>query len=180
MAMRGNPPGVELGHPVASDPRREQAKALYLQGTNKSEIARRLNVDRRTIHRWADADKWDALKTSLPQPERPKVVTFERPRGEPAAPIKERVKVAPGDYDSLEGLLSAIDDAIALARTELSCPTIPQNFGAATNGLVKLIELRLKVCPLDNAELLQLLQSRYHSPRELVRALREQGFGKVG
>jgi len=162
---------------------KEQAKALYIQGVAIAEIARRGIAARRTIQRWMDADRaagndWEALRSSLPQPEpppRPKVVNFDRPRSEPTArPVPV---IASGDYATAEGLLAAIDEAIVMARVELAAPTVPQNFGAAISGLCKLIDQRLKVAPLDDEALCDMLLARYKTPTELIKRLRASGWG---
>lgn len=172
---------------MPSDGKKEQAKALFIQGVSISEIERRGVASRRTIQRWMDADRkagndWEALRSSLPQPEppqRPKVVTFERPRGD-AAPVRDRPMptIVAGDYATAEGLLAAIDEAIIQARLEIAAPAIPQNFGAAINGLCKLIDQRLKLAPLDDEALLGLLLARYKTPRELIARLKEAGWGR--
>lgn len=176
-----------------AEDKREQAKALFIKGVAIAEIARRGIASRRTIQRWMDADRkagndWEALRSSLPEPEppqRPKVVTFERPRGGgEAAPVRvggafpegNRPSLTPSDYGTVEGLLVVLDEAIAMARVEVMAPAIPQNFGAAINGLCKLIEQRQKIAPLDDEALLGLLLTRYKSPKALVEALKGAGW----
>lgn len=159
---------------AADDGKREQAKALYLQDVAIAEIARRLDMSRKQVQRWKAADEWDAHK--LPPPARPKVVTFERPRGGDPAPVRDRPSLAPGEYGTVEGLLAVLDEAIVQARVELASPTVPQNFGAAINGLVKLIEARQKLAPVEDAELIAQLLTRGVTPRELLAKLREAGW----
>jgi hypothetical protein len=170
------------GRGMAED-KREQAKALFIQGVAIAEIERRGVASRRTIQRWMDADRkagkaWEALLSSLPQPEpaqRPKVVSFDRPRGE-AAPVRDRPSLSPSDYGTLDGLLLVLDEAIVQARLELAHPTVAQNFGAAINGLVKLIEARQKLAPVEDTALIELLLQRGVTPRELLAKLREAGW----
>jgi len=164
--------------------KQEQAKALFIQGVAIAEIARRIGMSRKQVQRWKTAaaesgNDWEALRSSLPQPEpppRPKVVSFDRPRSEPT-PRPVPVIVA-GDYATADGLLAAIDEAIVMARVELAAPTVPQNFGAAISGLCKLIDQRLKLAPLDDEALLGLLLARYKTPRELIARLKEAGWGR--
>ncbi|MBE7384407.1 MAG: DUF1804 family protein [Leptolyngbya sp. SIO1E4] len=164
--------------------KREQAKALLIKGITISEIARRLDVARRTVQRWIAAakeagDDWEALRDGLPQPERPKVVTFERPRdrhsGEkPRTPTA----IAAGEYDTLAGQLRAIDEMLDIARREAGNPTSVQSYGAALNGFCRLLEQRNKLRPVGDEEYLAELLTRYRTPHELVARLKEAGWGR--
>ncbi|MBD1918871.1 MULTISPECIES: hypothetical protein [Cyanophyceae] len=168
---------------MPSDGKKEQAKALFIQGVAIAEIERRGIASRRTIQRWMTADRqagndWEALLSSLPQPEppqRPKVVSFDRPRGE-AAPVRDRPSLSFTDCSTIEGTLVVIDEAIVQARVELMSPTIPQNFGAAITGLCKLIDQRQKLAPVEDTALIGLLLQRGVTPRELLAKLREAGW----
>lgn len=171
--------------------KQEQAKALFIQGVAIAEIARRIGMSRKQVQRWKTAaaeagNDWEALRSSLPQPEppqRPKVVSFDRPRSETAParvggafPEGNRPSLTPSDYGTLDGLLLVLDEAIVQARVEIAAPQIPQNFGAAINGLCKLIDQRLKLAPIEDTALIELLLQRGVTPRELLAKLREAGW----
>lgn len=151
---------------------KEQAKAWYLQGIAIAEIARRLNMSRKQVGRWKKDDDWDALK--IPKPDRPlKIVSFDHPRDPQPQPTAKAK--APGNYDTLEGQLEAIDHMLAAAKTS-AYSSIPQEFAAAINGFCRLLELRNKLQPLDNEELIREVIKRYRTPRKAAQAFREAGW----
>ena len=47
----------------APDPRIEQAKAMYLQGTKLVEIASQLNLPEGTVRRWKSTHRWDSERS---------------------------------------------------------------------------------------------------------------------
>ena len=64
-----------------------------------------------------------------------------------------------------------------LAATKTSAySSISQEFAAAINGFCRLLELRNKLQPLDNEELIREVVKRYRTPREAAKALREAGW----
>ncbi|MEO0533262.1 MAG: phage terminase small subunit-related protein [Cyanobacteria bacterium P01_A01_bin.123] len=158
--------------------KREQAKALYMQGISISDIAQQIGMSRKQVGRWKAADHWETLRNSLPKPEPIKVVSFDRPRQPKAAPRAPQRTIEPGEYDTLDSLLKLVDSAIDECRGEISTHVFPGSFAAGVNGLTKLIELRLKLKPIDDEALLALVLERYRNPRELAKGLREMGWGQ--
>ena len=161
--------------------KQEQAKALIIKGETISGTAQRLDIARRTVQRWmaaakAQGDDWEALRDGLPQ-ERPKIVTFERPRDRNSGE-KLRIPVAAGDYDTLAGQLRAVDEMLDIARREAGNPTSVQSYGAALNGFCRLLEQRNKLQPVGEEEYLEALLKRYRTPHELLKRLKEAGWGR--
>lgn len=156
--------------------KREQAKALFLQGVAIAEIARRIDMSRKQVQRWKNDGDWEALRDSLPQsepPPRPNIVSFDRPRDDSRVAEKLRTPPrAPADMD----LLEVVDGAIATIAAALTCADGLNGLGSAAGGLVNLIKLRREMTD-DEAFLAEVLK-RYRSPRELVARLKEAGWGK--
>lgn len=156
---------------MADDARREQAKALFMQGVTISDIARQLDVARRTVQRWKDEGNWETLKASItpPRAERPKIIDLHAPRPEPAPRPRRQ---PPGEMD----LLQTVEFAIADASTVLSSASEMNNaqgFGSAAGALVRLIELRLKLQPLTAKDLAEAAIRMGLRPNEFMQELRD-------
>lgn len=153
--------------------KREQAKALFLQGVAIAEIARRIGMSRKQVGRWKTDDGWESLRSSLPQPDRPlKIVSFDRPR-DPQPVEHSQVKLSRTNYNTLDGQLAVIDELLDFARTEAASPTSPQTYGAALNAFSKLLAYRNQLKPIDNEELVREVARRYKTPVAAAKALRE-------
>lgn len=165
--------------------KKEQARILYVQGQTLAAIAERLTMSRRQIGRWKKDDQgtdddWDLLKAKLnstePGPTGLNIVSFDRPRKKP--PASDACKaIVMGEYGSVEEQLRAIDEMLGHCRAAARSSEVPNTFGSAVNGFVKLIELRNSLLPLDNKALIRELLKRYRTPREATKALREAGWG---
>lgn len=155
--------------------KREQAKAMFLQGTAIAEIARRIGMSRKQVQRWKADGDWESLRNSLPQsepPPRPKIVSFDRPRESATADRPLTPPKPPADMD----LVEIVDGAIATIAAALTCADGLNGLGSAAGGLVQLIKMRRELTD-DEAFLAEVLK-RYRSPRELVARLKEAGWGK--
>ena len=147
--------------------KKEQAKALYMQGLAISEIERQGIASRRTIQRWMSADAeagedWEALRSSLPKPEPIKVVSFDRPRQQRnSGQIPSTPPTPPENMD----LLAVVDGAIATIAAALGASSDLRGLGGAAGGLVNLIKLRREMG--DDEKLIDEVLKRYRTPAEL-------------
>ena len=156
---------------------KEQAKALYMQRLPDGKIAKQVGVTRQTIINWKKAGEWEKLRDSVDLgPQKPKLVSFESQRRHHRD--RPNLTFEPGQYDTLEGQIRAIDELLDNARREAANPASPQTYGAAVSGFCKLIDQRRSLKPVSNEELLQIVLGRFRSPAELVGELRKLGWGK--
>ena len=93
----------------APDPRIEQAKVMYLQGTKLVEIASQLNLPEGTVRRWKSTHRWDNANVRIKKSERSR----KRKRGaQPgnknssgnrggAAPENNKKAVTTGEFETL-------------------------------------------------------------------------------
>ena len=163
--------------------KKQQAKALYMQGLAISEIERQGIASRRAIQRWMSADakageSWEALRDSLPKPEPIKVVSFERPRQQRnSGQIPSIPPTPPENMD----LLAVVDGAIATIAAALAASSDLRGLGGAAGGLVNLIKLRREMG--DDAALAAEILKRYKTPselREFFVQLKEAEWGGKG
>lgn len=161
--------------------RKEQAKALFMLGTSISEIARQLDMSRRQVQRWKEDGNWEALKASItpPKPAPAKIIDLHAPRPERPEPMpRPRRQLREGEeLDLLQTVELAIADGAALITT-CSDMNDTKGFGGVAGGLCRLIELRLKLKPVEEAALIEQLLERGLSPRELVARLKEAGWSR--
>ncbi len=83
----------------------EQARALYIQRRNVTDIARALEITRATVYRWIDQFGWDRLRTEGS----PREVTEQRltalvAKGSKTAEEREEIELLTGILERLEKL----------------------------------------------------------------------------
>ena len=154
-----------------------QARTLYAQGITVTDIAKRLELARPTITRYKALDRgtdndWDKLKADLKgKAPKPKLISFERPRGE----NKTSPKAGRGQ-PSDRSLPEKIDDAIdAVIELLLNADNL-QGVGGAASGMVSLVHLKLELESEEHA--LQTVMEKFKTPRELAAKLRELGWAR--
>lgn len=170
--------------------KRSEAKKAYLGSTKSfAQVAADLGLSDRTLIRWSNADpdgRWPELREKLHQgikaEQSPKVVEFapRTPefRSEPT-PQPRRRRRDGEEIDLLEVVESAIASGSALIETA-SDTNDTKGFGGVAGGLCRLIELRLKLKPVEETALIEQLLERGLTPRELVKRLREAGWVSQG
>ena len=147
--------------------RKDQSKALFLNGETIQAIADRFNISRRTVERWADAGNWREEKEQqsnvvpLAKPKQPKLVTHP--------PIRAPLRRSDSGIDDLE----VIEGAIAELSASLPVAEDKSKGGIAT-ALGRLVELRQKMQPKTAAELAQQVIDLGISPAEFVAELKEK------
>ena len=163
---------------ATNDSKREQAKALFMQGVSIGDIALQIGMSRKQVGRWKTADRWEALRDSLPKPEPIKVVSFDRTRQQRnSGQIPSTPPTPPENMD----LLAVVDGAIATIAAALGASSDLRGLGGAAGGLVNLIKLRREIG--DDAALAAEILKRYKTPselREFFVQLKEAEWGGKG
>lgn len=160
-----------------SQDKKKQAEALFMQGVSISDIARKLDVARRTIQRWKDEGGWEAIKSTLPTT--PKVI--------PIASKPKPVNNDPPPHRNPPSLRTKADskDSIAIAeeviqdlQTELvgvgDTPLSGRNRAALANCLKVWVEYRDKLQPKTAADLAEMAIALGISPVEFMNELKRQ------
>ena len=170
-----------------SSDKKKQARKLYCQGMTLAAIAERIGVTYRTISAWKkeafdSGDDWKKIRADVkgidPAP-KPKLVSFERPRGEKAKPSPAAAVASEyGDLGTMEGQLRLIDEAIAIAMKEAKRPDSPQTYASSLSSVPKLLAERRAIRPMDKRELVLELAKMYRNPAELFQDLMTLGFGE--
>lgn len=156
-----------------SQAKKEIAKAKFITGETIAAIADAIGVSRRTIERWADEGDWRSLRSAATE-QPPNVVTLKPKSPESRAastqfthpPIARRI--SQGDLDDIE----IIENAIATLSGALAGEVPPQSLGAIAGGIVKLIELRLKLQPKTAANVAQMVLDLKLNRQEFMSELR--------
>jgi transposase-like protein len=146
--------------------RKDQSKALFLNGETIQAIADRFGISRRTVERWADAGNWREEKE-----QQSNVVPLAKPKPKPTTthpPIRAPLRRSEGMDD-----LEVIEGAIAELSASLTDPE-ERSKGSIATALCRLIELRRKLQPPTSTELAQQLIDLGISPAEFVRELKEK------
>ena len=147
---------------ATNDSKREQAKALFMQGVSIGDIALQIGMSRKQVGRWKTADRWEALRSSLPKPEPINVVSFERSRQQRNS--GQIPSVPPTPPENMD-LLAVVDGAIVTIAAALAASSDLRGLGGAAGGLVNLIKLRREMG--DDEKLIDEVLKRYRTPAEL-------------
>ena len=163
----------------ANTGKKDACRSLYAQGLSGLAIAKKLGISRGTVDTYKKQDRgtdrdWEKHRADLKgKAPRPKLVTFERPRGDKAKASAPRApKIEAGDMD----LVAIVNGAIASVAALLPTADNLQGVGGAASGLATLVRLKLELESEEDA--LQKVIEKYKSPRELAAKLREMGWGK--
>ena len=147
--------------------RKDQAKALFLNGETIQAIADRFNISRRTVERWADGGNWREEKE-----QQSNVVPLAKPKQQPKLTTHPPVRAPLRRSDSIDDL-EVIEGAIA--ELSASLPDSPvMSKGSIANALRGLIEYKRKLQPPTAADLAQQVIDLGISPAEFVAELKER------
>jgi transposase-like protein len=146
--------------------RKDQAKALFLNGETIQAIADRFDISRRTVERWADAGNWREEKEQqsnvvpLAKPKQPKLATHP--------PVRVPLRRSEGldDLEVIEGAIAELAAALPDADDKSK--------GGIANALRGLVEYKRKLRPPTATELAQQVIELGISPTEFVRELKEK------
>lgn len=147
--------------------KQEAAKAAFLAGETKSNIARSIGVSRPTLDAWIKKGDWEAQKIAAS-----KVVPMrQREEGETPRERSPRPARLGRSIDELETVEVAICD-VSGAMGQASSEDI-RSLGGLATALVKLLEYRRKINPPNTAALVEQILEMGVSPAELVAELKQ-------
>jgi transposase-like protein len=156
----------------------DKAKTAFLAGETIAAIARRFEMSRRQIERWAEAGNWREEKKALGKTN---VVPMQKPNAKPqtttAPPTRSKRKAS--EIDELEIVELAIADlsaamyAASKSSDDNGKGIDVRALGGLAGGLVRLLEYRRKICPPTAAELAELAIALGCSPETFMQALHE-------
>ena len=156
--------------------KKDACRSLYSQGLSQTAIAKKLNITRNCVGNYKRQDKgtdqdWDKLKADLKgKAPRPKLVTFERPRGDKP----KAVAASPPMHDLNHAELA--HEIVASTASLIRSGDVPPALGSVLNGLLAWVKFEQELQSEEDA--LQKVLEKYKSPRELAAKLREMGWGK--
>ena len=93
----------------APDPRIEQAKVMYLQGTKLVEIASQLNLPEGTVRRWKSTHRWESERSDKKSKRSKKRKRGAQPgnKNSSGGPPGNKKAVNTGEFETL--LLDCLD-----------------------------------------------------------------------
>lgn len=96
--------------PLKKDEQKEYAKLLFIQRLTQKEIAERVGVAEKTIGRWVEAGKWDALRKSITITKQSQIVMLYNQLDVLQQDIQSREKKVgtSGEVDSIRKLTASI------------------------------------------------------------------------
>ena len=157
--------------------KKKQAEALFMQGVTISDIARKLDVARRTIQRWKDEGGWEDIKDTLPTTS--KVISIaSKPKPVNTDPTPHRNPPALRDRADSKDSLSIAEEVIQDLQAELvgtgETPLNGRDRAALANCLKAWVEYRDKLQPKTAADLAEMAIGLGIKPAEFMNALKQQ------
>lgn len=160
-----------------SQDKKKQAEALFMQGVTISDIARKLDVARRTIQRWKDEGDWEGIKDALPTTTKViSIASKPKPVNTDSTPHRNppSLRVKADSKDSL----SIAEEVIQDLQSELigvgDTPLNGRDRAALANCLKAWVEYRDKLQPKTAADLAEMAIGLGINPAEFMTALKEQ------